>query len=110
MKKFVLLFLFFTNQLFGYKSQEICETNSFVVEVVDCIKLETESGKFDYFLVSNKYSYKVKSFNDFMTVKLAAHLKTKQGEKVEVHAHYHYYRAWGGSLRFTLMEITNAYQ
>lgn len=110
MKKFILLFLLLCSSIYGYKQTDNCSAGKFEIKVIDCIQVKNKHGRFDYFLISDHYSYEIKSVNEYMTTKLAAFIKTKVGQDIQVQAHYHYYKMYDGTLFFTLMQITNAYK
>ena len=97
MFRLLILFLLFSNSLFGLQNPAKLGHRYSIVEIKEVIKyISSETGEETFVVFTDRQPYIVESLNEYATVKVAAFLKTKKGTKQKVVLHYNYFDLGNG--------------
>jgi len=95
--KLLILFLLFSNSLFGLQNQAKLGHRYSIVEIKEVLKkVNSETAEETFILFTEHRPYVIKSLNEYATVKVSAFLKTKKGTKQKVVLHYNYFNLGNG--------------
>lgn len=97
MFRLLILFLLFSNSLFGLQNPAKLGHRYSIVEIKEVLKnVNSETGKETFILFTEDRPYVIESLNEYATVKVSAFLKTKKGTKQKVVLHYNYFDLGNG--------------
>ena len=97
MFRLLILFLLFSNSLFGLQNPAKLGHRYSIVEIKEVLKnVNTETGKETFILFTEDRPYVIESLNEYATVKVSAFLKTKKGTKQKGSIALHYFDLGNG--------------
>ena len=105
---FIYLFLFQTNTFALIEPSQV--GHKYVdLKINDVQKFISQDKRIDYILFTDSGTYKIKSINDYTTLKVASFLKVNRGKKKKIVLHFNYFNVGAGKTYQYSFRVCNVF-